>query len=67
MVVRVNLNTVVLRDRRDDLVGVHVGGGTGTSLEHVDGELGIMFSVGNFLGGGNDGIALFGIQQAAVC
>ena len=48
----------------DDLVGIHVGGGAGAALNHVDDELVVQFSVADFLAGGDDGIGARLIEQS---
>ena len=57
IVVRVNLNAVVLTDRGDNLVGVHIRRRTGASLEDVDRKFFVVFAVGNFGGRCDDGFA----------
>ena len=66
VVVRVNLDAVVVSDRRDDLVGVHVGRGAGTGLEDVDGESIVVLVLTNFLGGGDNRVGLLGVELAGV-
>ena len=58
MIVGVYLNTIGLSDRRNDLIGVHVRRRARTSLEHINGELGIMLTVRDLLRGRNNGIRL---------
>ncbi len=48
----------------DDLVGIHIGGGTGTALEHIHCEVVMKVSCQNFITGFADGISLCFIQNA---
>ena len=47
----------------DYLVGVHVGGGSGAALDHVDDELFAEFSFAQLLAGAYDGIGDLRIEQ----
>ena len=52
------------RQVRDDLVRVHVDGGSGASLELVDGELVHAAPVfDDLVAGGNDGLSLHGLHS----
>ena len=53
----------------DDLVGVHVDGGSCPALHHVDRELVVEFPIHNFLAGCDDGVGDLAVQdtQAGVC
>ena len=53
-------------DVGDDLIGIHVGRGAGSALDHIDGELIVEFSGDHTFAGGFDGFEeVFG-QQAEV-
>ena len=66
VIVGVNLNTSLCTQRSDHFVGVHVGGGAGTGLEHVDREFSIVLALSDSLSSGDDGIGLFCGKQATV-
>ena len=66
VVIRVNFHAIVMRQGGDDLIGVHIGRGTGAGLEYVDGEGVVMLALGDFGGGSNDGIGLIRIQLAGI-
>src|SRR5699024_3727763 len=66
VVVRVQLNTVLLSEGSDDLVGVHVGRSTGTGLEDIDRELIVVLTGGNFLACRDDGVGDFRVERSGV-
>ena len=47
----------------DHLVGVHVGGSAGTSLEHVHHEVSVQLAAQQFVAGVADGLGLLGRQD----
>ena len=59
VVIRVNLDAVVLTDGGDNLVGVHIRRRTGAGLENVDRKFFVVFAVGNIGGRCDDGFAFF--------
>ena len=58
VVVGVDLDAGLRGQRRDHLVGVHVGAGARPGLEDVDGELPVVRPVDHGVGGGHDGLRL---------
>ena len=52
------------RTVRDDLVDVHVGGGAGAALQHVDGELVVEFAGDHVGAGAVDQFGLVGVDAA---
>ena len=51
----------------DHLVGVHVGGGAGAGLEHVDGELVVVLAARHLVGGCGRALCQVGVEQSQLC
>jgi hypothetical protein len=58
VVVGVDLDPGLRGERRDDLVGVHVGAGARPGLEDVDGELAVVGALHDGVRSGDDGLRL---------
>src|SRR5690625_1955134 len=66
VVVRVQLNAILLGEGSDDLVGVHVGRGTRTGLENIDWELSIVLAGGDILASSDDSVGDFAVQCTGI-
>src|SRR5699024_8222042 len=68
VVVGVNIRAeAVTGQSGDHLIGVHVRRGSGSRLEHVDGEVVVVFAVGDLVGGGRDRLGGLGVEHPETC
>ena len=54
------------RDVGDDFIGIHVGGGAGTALQHVDNEVVETFTCDDQIAGRDDGVGNVRLQRAKI-
>ena len=54
------------RDVGDHFIGIHVGGGAGTALQHVDHEMAVTFTRDDRIAGRDDGSGNVRLQRAEI-